>query len=82
MNKDQIIQAADELSEAIKSWRLQEHRGEFLIFRMPDTGTNVPSGNDGEQMAFWRFDKRHAAERFRNRKILAEISALKGELAA
>ena len=72
----QIVKAAEELSDAIKNWKVIDHRGEFLVFRMPDTGTNIPSDYAGETMPFWRFDTRHAAERFRNRKIVVELAAL------
>ena len=72
----QIVQAAEELSDAIKNWKIIDHRGEFLVFRMPETGTNIPSGDAGETMPFWRFDTRHAAERFRNRRIVVELAAL------
>lgn len=74
LNHEQIVQAADELSESIKNWKLFEHRGEFLVFRLPESGTNQSSAKIGETMPFWRFDARHAAERFRNRKIVAEIA--------
>jgi hypothetical protein len=73
----QIVQTADELTNAIKNWRLIDHRGEFFVFCMPDGGvTNIPSAADGESMPFWRFDTRHAAERFRNRKIIVELATL------
>lgn len=76
LNRDQMIQAADELGDAIRKWKLVEGRGEFLVFRVPDLATGQPSSNEGEQMRFWRFDVRHAAERFRNRKIVAELASL------
>lgn len=82
MNKATLIQAADELSNAMKNWKLIENRGEFLIFKMPDAGTNVSSDTQGEQMPFWRFDSRPAAERFRNRKIVTDMKTLTGGVAA
>lgn len=76
LTKAQIIAAADELQDSIKNWRLIDSRGEFLVFRMPAAGNNLPSSDEGEKMAFWRFDTRHAAERFRNRKIVTELASL------
>lgn len=81
LNNAQIVQVAEELSDAIKNWRVIDHRGEFLVFRMPTTGNNLPSTEDGEAMPFWRFDARYAAERFRNRKIVGELASL-AEIAA
>lgn len=76
LSKQQVIKVADELNEAFKSWRLIDNRGEFLVFRMPGAATNLSSSDDGEMMPFWRFDVRPAAERFRNRKIVAELATL------
>lgn len=78
----EMKQAAEELSEAIKNWKLIDSRGEFLVFRLPSTPTNVKSTDEGEQMPFWRFDTRNGAERFRNRKIIAEIATLTQAAAA
>lgn len=76
LSKQQIIAVADQLGDAIKNWKLIEQGGgKFVVFRVPNAlEVNASSPADGEPMRFWRFDVRHAAERFRNRKIAAELS--------
>lgn len=75
MTQLDITEAADALTEANKRWKLFDNRGEVLVLRTPDAGSNLQS-KDGETMRFWRFDTKAAAERFRNRKVLNELAML------
>lgn len=76
MISGEIVKAADKLAEGLKKWMIVDRRGEFLVFRLPDTSPDMQVTDAGETMQFWRFDTRHAAERFRNRKIVAEMGPL------
>lgn len=73
---DAETQAAEALGTAIRKWKLLDGVGEFLVLRVPEPTVGVSSPENGEMLSVWRFNTRQTAERFRNRKILADLAKL------
>lgn len=82
LTREQRIKTADEMLDSIKNWKVIDQKGEFFAFRLPPPSANSESPAEGEVMRCWRFNTRFAAERFRNLKIIEEMSVFKETAAA